>query len=103
MMDRVESVSQMIAKERSVREVHAQNMERQIQGVRDALESERSVRRQEAAAVMSMQEDVKHELELAARIRSTSEEKIEADLFGVNERINELSARIADARMECEE
>merc|ERR1719197_458961 len=55
--ERVDGVSNNLNSERSRREVAKQNMEQQIQGLRDMLSADRSTRRSELGATNSLLEE----------------------------------------------
>jgi len=94
--ERVNAVSQLVAKERNVREVSNQGLEKQIQGLRDAMESDRSVRRQEAAATCSQIEDVRQGVELESRAREAFEDRQSMDSIKASERMDEMQSQRND-------
>lgn len=91
--ERVNAVTQLLAKERNVREVATQGVEKQVQGVRDAIEADRSLRRQEASVTASLIEDTKHSLEAETRSREAFEDRQAFDCLKLNERIDEITAQ----------
>jgi len=89
--ERVNAVSQLLAKERSVREVTVQGVEKQVQGVRDALESDKTLRRKELGTMSSLVDDCKKALEADARNRERFEDRYAQDTHKLNDRLEGMS------------
>jgi len=101
-VDRMDAVGQMLQKERSVREVQGQGFEIQIQGVRNAVESDRSVRREEIASITSLIEEAKESLNLETRERELLEDRHHVDMSNVTERMDDLVRRLNDNQLDTD-
>lgn len=94
--ERVNAVSQLLAKERSVREVSTQGVEKQVQGVRDALEADKTLRRKELGTMSSLVDDCKKALEAEARGHERFEDRYAQDAHALNDRLEGMSRQQAE-------
>mmetsp|Transcript_60838 Transcript_60838/g.111332 ORF Transcript_60838/g.111332 Transcript_60838/m.111332 type:complete len:685 (+) Transcript_60838:109-2163(+) len=90
--ERVNAVSQLLAKERNVHKVATQGVEKQIQNVRETFEGEHSWLRQEILrATNSMLQDSRCLLEAEAHARQALEDRYTFDMKKLSERVEEVS------------
>lgn len=89
--ERVNAVSHLLAKERSMRDVATQGVEKQVQGVRDALEADKTLRRKELGTMSSLVDDCKKTLEADARSRERFEDRYAQDTHKLNDRLEGMS------------
>merc|ERR1719387_1926803 len=96
LVERVDAVSHLIHSERNIREASKLGIERQIQGVRDVVESDRSARRTEAAATVSLIEEGRQALLEESRSREAFEERHGFDINNLSDRIEALQRSSAE-------
>merc|ERR1719387_3119837 len=96
LVERVDAVSHLIHSERNIREASKLGIERQIQGVRDVVESDRSARRTEAAATVSLIEEGRQALLEESRAREAFEERHGFDINNLSDRIEALQRSSAE-------
>lgn len=94
--ERLNAVSQLLAKERGVREVATQGVEKQVQGVRDALETDKTLRRKELSTMSSLVDDCKKALEAEGRSRERFEDRYAQDAHTLNDRLEAMSRQQAE-------
>mmetsp|Transcript_134023 Transcript_134023/g.244468 ORF Transcript_134023/g.244468 Transcript_134023/m.244468 type:complete len:620 (+) Transcript_134023:56-1915(+) len=104
--ERVNAIAQLVNNERQKRDVALQGIDKQLEGVHDALQRERDGRRQDFSMVQNMIQEVKAEVDAEKSVREDMRDKQAFDLHNVTDKIETFMRRInemfQDQQMEAQ-